>query len=387
MKLATLKPSRPRLRESVSIDSGSRIDRESGVIRDVRILGAESRNGRRYTEEAMRDAVGLYEGADVHIDHRLSEKDPQRGLWEAFGVLRNIRYVEADKSLRGDLHYLKTHEATDKILERIERWPDTIGLSHEAYGDSRRDGDVVVVDRITEVRSVDLVRDPATNKSLFEERRAMRVKLRKILEGCSGVDARAKRLLEADDVMDLPVMDSEYEMDGEMPSSSDVEAALAAMITSLLSDKSLDKAALMTKVEAIIDAVIDEPAAPEEPAAPASEAEGEPSMDEEPAQEMCKKESKVRKPSTAKLLEHKLAIRDAIDAAGFSVSQLGSDRVALLESQSDIKAVGLLLESWRAPATIHAGSIPAKPLVRPLRESTGSYDELRQQALSEAKRR
>lgn len=367
------------LRESVSIDSTSRIDRDSGVIRDVRILGAESRNGRRYTEQAMRGAVSMYEGCDVHIDHRLSDKSPERGLWEAFGVLRNVRYIESDKSLRGDLHYLKTHEAADKILERIERWPDTIGLSHEAYGDSRREGSTLIIDRITEVKSVDLVRDPATNKTLFEERRAMQMTLRKILESCKTADRRAARLLEADDVMDLPVMDDEYEVSSDMPGSAETDAALAHMITSLLSDKSLDKATLMAKVKAILDAIVDEPAAPEPTEAPAVEGE-----EEMPVEEMCgeKRESLQRQPSDkAKLLERRLAIRDAIDAAGLSVSALGAKKVSLLESQADIAAVELLLESWKPQ------SQGSKPAVRPLRESVSNYEEARAAALLEAKRR
>ena len=367
------RPARKPLREALTLDASSRIDRDAGVIKDVRILGAKSRNGREYTEAAMREAVTLYENADVHIDHRLSDKEPERGLWEAFGVLKNVHYVPEQKALRGDLHYLKTHEAAAKILERIERWPETIGLSHEAYGDARREGSTLIVDRITEVRSVDLVRDPATNATLFEEKRAMQMKLRKVLESCKALDQRAARLLEAEDVMDLPVMDSDYEMDSEEPSSSDVDAALAAMITSLLSDKSLDKASLMAKIEAIIDAVVDEPAPPaaEEPVA---EMEGE---DEEPMEESAKRV----KANKAKMLEHKLAIRDAIDAAGLTVAGLGPKKLALLEAQAKIEHVETLLESWKAQPTKGA-----KPVVKPLRESE-SFETLRSQVLSEAKRR
>lgn len=201
----------------------------------------------------------------------------------------------------------------------------------------------------------------------------MQMKLRKVLESCKALDQRAARLLEAEDVMDLPVMDSDYEMDSEEPSSSDVDAALAAMITSLLSDKSLDKASLMAKIEAIIDAVVDEPAPPaaEEPVA---EMEGE---DEEPMEESAKR----AKANKAKMLEHKLAIRDAIDAAGLTVAGLGPKKLALLEAQAKIEHVETLLESWKAQPTKGA-----KPVVKPLRESE-SFEALRSQVLSEAKRR
>lgn len=199
----------------------------------------------------------------------------------------------------------------------------------------------------------------------------MQMKLRKVLESCKALDQRAARLLEAEDVMDLPVMDSDYEMDSEEPGTSDVDAALAAMITSLLSDKSLDKASLMAKIEAIIDAVVDEPAptAAEEPVAEME--------DEEPMEESAKR----AKADKAKMLEHKLAIRDAIDAAGLTVAGLGQKKLALLEAQAKIEHVETLLESWKAQPTKGA-----KPVVKPLRESE-SFETLRSQVLSEAKRR
>lgn len=48
------------------VDSGSqrlRVDRDAGVIRGVKLLGLNSRNGRRYREGALVEAIGLYEGA------------------------------------------------------------------------------------------------------------------------------------------------------------------------------------------------------------------------------------------------------------------------------------------------------------------------------------
>lgn len=203
----------------------------------------------------------------------------------------------------------------------------------------------------------------------------MTMKLRKVLESCKATDQRAARLLEAEDVMDLPVMDSEYEMDSEEPSSSDVDAALAAMITSLLSDKSLDKASLMAKIEAIIDAIVDEPM-------PEEEGEDKP-MEEQDGEDPEKpmEESAKRKADKAKLLEHKLAIRDAIDAAGLTVAGLGAKKLALLEAQAKIEHVETLLESWKSQAPKGA-----KPVVKPLRESE-SFDTLRSQVLSEAKKR
>lgn len=49
-------------REYVAQSSGLRIDTEGAVIHGVKILGSESKNGRSYSHQAMREAINLYEG-------------------------------------------------------------------------------------------------------------------------------------------------------------------------------------------------------------------------------------------------------------------------------------------------------------------------------------
>ncbi len=46
-----------------------RVDRQQGVIRGVKILGLQSRNGRVYRPEALVEAAPLYEGAKVNVNH------------------------------------------------------------------------------------------------------------------------------------------------------------------------------------------------------------------------------------------------------------------------------------------------------------------------------
>ena len=45
------------------------VDRERGIIRGVKILGTRSQNGRTYLAEAIGQAVPLYEGAKVNVNH------------------------------------------------------------------------------------------------------------------------------------------------------------------------------------------------------------------------------------------------------------------------------------------------------------------------------
>ncbi|MEX2138592.1 MAG: hypothetical protein WD894_04985 [Pirellulales bacterium] len=150
-----------------------RIDREAGVIHGVRVLGFRSKNSggsREYSREAMKDAVArrLYEGVEVNIDHPTkNDINGNRPFMDVFGELRNVRFEES-RGLVADLHYVKSHPLAESVLERAERFPERFGLSHHAYGNAVRRGDREIVEELHEVKSVDLVRNPASTNGLFE---------------------------------------------------------------------------------------------------------------------------------------------------------------------------------------------------------------------------
>lgn len=156
------------LRESQS--GIERVDTQAGIIYGVKVLGPRSRNGRVYEDSAIRKALPLYEGVTVNINH--VRPDPKTGahverpMQDRWGVLRNVRYVEG--SIYADLHYIKSHPMTKQLVEAAQRFPEIFGLSHDAGGDEQIiDGERRVVE-MYEVKSVDVVADPATNEGLFE---------------------------------------------------------------------------------------------------------------------------------------------------------------------------------------------------------------------------
>lgn len=177
---------RVHLAEDVLPLSSRRVDRKAGVIRGVKVLGRFSDNNREYTPEAMRRAIPLYEGASVRTDHPAKPTE-ERKAREVFGWLRNVR-VE-DGSLWADLHYLKSHPMAESICETAERNPELMGLSHNADGRGEDVGGRFVVSEIVQVRSVDLVTDPATVNGLFESQRRrsmygrLRLQRRRVREG------------------------------------------------------------------------------------------------------------------------------------------------------------------------------------------------------------
>lgn len=160
-------PKSNTIRLCESLPTAIKVDRENGVIRGVKILGLESANGRSYSREAVSKAKGLYEGRSVNVNHANKLKPGEdRRLEDRFGRLTNVR--EESSGLYGDLEYIKSHSMAESVIEAAERMPEQLGLSHCAEGRLAKRNGKNLVEEITSVRSVDLVSDPATTRSLFE---------------------------------------------------------------------------------------------------------------------------------------------------------------------------------------------------------------------------
>lgn len=242
----------------------SAIDRDAGVIRNVRVLGRLSRNrhgeqgvtGTEYTPECMRAAIPLYEGTQVYIDHPAAKStSANRAVNDGFGVLRNVRYD--NESLIGDLHYRKTHQLANTVLEDAEREDLRVyGLSHNATSSQDRVDRAtkrLVIERIESVRSVDLVSRPATNRNLWESE--MKTTLRSIVEAIKprwSLDTtkaeKVRKLLEMDGMGDM-------DLDGDIPAEetdpdealwNGIQAAIVALIGQYRSGE-LDLSSFMSK--------------------------------------------------------------------------------------------------------------------------------------------
>lgn len=147
------------------------VDREAGIIKNVKIIGFVSDNKRKYSPKSLKAAIPLYEGIKVNINHPAKPNDPRKAE-DRFGKFVNVRFVEGE-GLYGDLLYLKSHDMANSVCEAAERQElnDAFGMSHNAQGKGSvgKDG-FFNVEEITEVRHVDLVADPATTKSLSESK-------------------------------------------------------------------------------------------------------------------------------------------------------------------------------------------------------------------------
>lgn len=227
----------------------AKIDREAGIVREVKVLGRESANGRTYSDRAMDDAAKLYEGAEVNIDHDRKEPYRERGLLEGFGTLQNVS--RKSDGVYADLHFLKSHPASGVFLERAERFPDKLGLSHNADGKSTRKGGRQIIESISRVNSVDVVRQPATNKGLFESKdRSMPKTVKQILESAFPKTFSACKLFE-----DLPELSGmEVEAAPEASAEDQTREAFRQMVLAAFDDEALDTKATAARIKTILQA-------------------------------------------------------------------------------------------------------------------------------------
>ncbi len=142
-----------------------RVDPQNRLVKNVALTGLESRNGYRYAEEALREALPLYENKPVFLDHAVSRTQPhQRSARDLVGSVVNVRYEEG--RIRGDIRVIDT-EAGRTFLALAESNGPAVGMSHVILAEKSADG--LLVEKIHDVVSVDAVVFPATTQSFQEQ--------------------------------------------------------------------------------------------------------------------------------------------------------------------------------------------------------------------------
>jgi len=141
------------------------VDVNAGLIKNVKLVGFNSKNNRVYSRKCLEDALKLYEGAPVNANHVDSDKEVS--IYDRLGKIQNVKMT--DDGVFGDFHFLKSHPMAERVLEAADKMPELFGFSHRAQGTvkSNKSGPEEV-SKINNVLSVDLVSDPATTRSLHE---------------------------------------------------------------------------------------------------------------------------------------------------------------------------------------------------------------------------
>lgn len=259
-----------RLRESLpglgpgGKSGGRKVDRQAGIIYDVLVVGRTSRNrreskkGRRYTDDCLRDALRLYEGVKVRTHHKKAGKSSTtdiegRDVGDTLGQLRGVRLTDA--GIRANLHYLKSHPLAERLAEAAEGMPEAYGLSHDVSDwDGGLDGEgVYAITRIRKLEGVDLVDEPGSTRSLYESTTGGRavLKRKKLSETLAGWSEPVKecwgKLLEDAGVSpDLPVADVAD------PNVAIADAFAQAVVAVVMGPG--DRKGKLARIKAILDA-------------------------------------------------------------------------------------------------------------------------------------
>lgn len=270
------------------LGTGSRIDRAAGIIRGMKLAGYQSRNTGRtigiddeltfgqainqpysYAPEAFREALPLYEGASVFLDHPTfkTEANGQRvpiategRTRDLIGCARNVR-VEAD-GVYGDVHYIKSHPYAEMLAEVAEKMPDKFCASHEAYFDNPvlKNGRIVLT-KLVGLDGIAITSDKGgTTHGLFETlHRSKGMKTaRQLFEAMSDLTTCRKKVMEMMDdpamapLGDTPVM--EEDKAGAASPEDQVNESFKAMITAVLSDGTLAVEEKITKISGLMKA-------------------------------------------------------------------------------------------------------------------------------------
>jgi len=145
------------------------IDANAGVIRGVSLITEGPALGHGVmvdskTLQQVKNAAEAYEGGlKVKLDHN-------SGAGDIVGFIDNLR-IDGPKLL-GDLHLLENSPHRAYILEIASKIPDTFGLSIAFSGPSEIGADKkTILQRCSEIYSVDIVSEPAANPTGFFSRK------------------------------------------------------------------------------------------------------------------------------------------------------------------------------------------------------------------------
>lgn len=216
------------LESAVAQNTGIKLNRETAVLSNVKIVGLTSVKNRRYTRKALNEALPLYEGVRVNLNHGKSADGDPMGhpsvdVRDRFGRIRNAR-LEADGAY-GDLHYNPKHTFAAQFEWFAENDPSAIALSHDAIlkGPYPETAEAIrIIESIPKVFSVDVVADPGSTRGLHES---------------------------ADMDLDAEGMDdSLYGEEDEDPAKEH----LANAICEIVKDDSLDMAEKLKKIKALL---------------------------------------------------------------------------------------------------------------------------------------
>lgn len=344
------------------------VDEAAGVIRGVKIIGHESKNGRTYPPETLRKALPLYEGAKVNVNH--AAKGQQRDYRDRIGNLRNVAMREG-AGLFGDFHFNPKHPLAEQLIWDAKNAPQNVGFSHVAEGKVKVVAGKNIVEEIQKVEGVDLVANAATVNSLFEhvENDALQslTGLAESRDKQSPGDLGAVWLREmmsqgfANPQMQVPAQGNP--MLGQSPggaADAGIKQAIKAMVNAVLDDQSMDTKAAMGRIVEILksqERIMGKGGNSDDPnAKPGEESDPLKGGEKKPEGEEKKNPfGESVEPTLAEVLEENRRLkaegmaRGLLETAGIEATQALVEGVALHKGEAEMKKFIESMPKGRTP--------------------------------------
>jgi hypothetical protein len=190
------------------------VDAETRTLRNVVLCGPTSKNGYNYPPSCFGDnqhVIALYENKPVCIDHN-SENPLVRGLRDIAGFIKNVRFENGRPV--GDIELESAIDCGVDLLGLAQRKRKGIGMSHVAKCKMSRDKRTVEL--VEQVVTVDVVVNPATTSTFFEQalQETSKVDLETLKAELDSTKARyASEQKKAADVAEIEKLLKEAELD------------------------------------------------------------------------------------------------------------------------------------------------------------------------------
>lgn len=140
------------------------------MVRGMKLLGLESKNGRTYDTHGVRSTGSdRLTGARVFLNHPAQATDARR-YEDQIGSVVTAKYREGQGHF-GDVRFNPKHAVYEQLMWDIRNNPSGLGMSINASLRVARQRDSagrIVVEGIHSIRSVDIVTHPATTNGVFE---------------------------------------------------------------------------------------------------------------------------------------------------------------------------------------------------------------------------
>jgi len=141
------------------------VDETGGIIKNVLVLGMQSRGTGVYTHRVMEEALPQYADKPTFINHTRDGSHPR--YESKLGVHRNPRM--SPEGIRTDFHFNPAHACASQLIWDAKNDPKNVGFSHDADCSYRIENGKRIVHAIEKVYSIDLVTKPGTTGGMWEE--------------------------------------------------------------------------------------------------------------------------------------------------------------------------------------------------------------------------